>query len=223
VPVADIVAAAVAEDADVIGISVLSGAHCRSLSSCSPRCAPPASTRRSPSAGRSHPGTPPTLRRLGVAACSPWAPPLPGVVEGVLMLASAGGSAVKARHVPGVRAGNRSSGSPGPPGPPVTTDSGIPVAPVYTAQDVAGGPDALAARLGRPGEPPFTRGPYESMYRGQLWTMRQFAGYGSPEETNARFHFLIGRGQTALSVAFDLPTSSATTPRTRWRGPRSGG
>jgi methylmalonyl-CoA mutase N-terminal domain/subunit len=113
---------------------------------------------------------------------------------------------VKARHVPGVRAGNRSSGPPGPPEPPVTTDSGIPVAPVYTAQDVAGGPDALAARLGRPGEPPFTRGPYESMYRGQLWTMRQFAGYGSPEETNARFHFLIGRGQTALSVAFDLPT-----------------
>jgi methylmalonyl-CoA mutase, N-terminal domain len=90
--------------------------------------------------------------------------------------------------------------------PPVTTDSGIPVAPVYTAQDVAGGPDALAARLGRPGEPPFTRGPYETMYRGQLWTMRQFAGYGSPEETNARFHFLLGRGQTALSVAFDLPT-----------------
>jgi methylmalonyl-CoA mutase N-terminal domain/subunit len=89
---------------------------------------------------------------------------------------------------------------------PVTTESGIPVAPVYTAQDVAGGADALAARLGRPGEPPFTRGPYASMYRGQLWTMRQFAGYGSPELTNARFHFLLDRGQTALSVAFDLPT-----------------
>jgi methylmalonyl-CoA mutase N-terminal domain/subunit len=89
---------------------------------------------------------------------------------------------------------------------PVTTESGIPVAPVYTAQDVAGGPDALDARLGRPGEPPFTRGPYASMYRGQLWTMRQFAGYGSPELTNARFHFLLDRGQTALSVAFDLPT-----------------
>jgi methylmalonyl-CoA mutase N-terminal domain/subunit len=90
--------------------------------------------------------------------------------------------------------------------PPVTTDSGIPVAPVYTARDVPGGPDGLAERLGLPGEPPFTRGPYPSMYRGQLWTMRQFAGYGSPEETNARFHFLLGRGQTALSVAFDLPT-----------------
>lgn len=88
----------------------------------------------------------------------------------------------------------------------VTTDAGIPVREVYTADDVAGGPDGLAARLGLPGEPPFTRGPYPSMYRGQLWTMRQFAGYGSPEETNARFHFLLDRGQTALSVAFDLPT-----------------
>ncbi len=88
----------------------------------------------------------------------------------------------------------------------VTTDSGIPVAAVYTAQDVAGGPASLAKRLGLPGEPPFTRGPYASMYRGQLWTMRQFAGFGSPEETNARFGFLLSRGQTALSVAFDLPT-----------------
>jgi methylmalonyl-CoA mutase, N-terminal domain len=99
-----------------------------------------------------------------------------------------------------------SAARPPPARPQVTTDSGIPVAPVYTAQDVAGGPAGLAARLGLPGEPPFTRGPYASMYRGQLWTMRQFAGYGSPEETNARFHFLLGRGQTALSVAFDLPT-----------------
>ena len=96
-----------------------------------------------------------------------------------------------------------------PPGgdqPAVTTDSGIPVAPVYTAADVADGPEALAKRLGRPGQPPFTRGPYASMYRGQLWTMRQFAGYGSAEETNARFRFLLEQGQTALSVAFDLPT-----------------
>ena len=96
-----------------------------------------------------------------------------------------------------------------PPGdgePPVTTDSGIPVAPVYTAADLAGGLEALEERLGQPGQPPFTRGPYASMYRGQLWTMRQFAGFGSPEETNARFRFLLGQGQTALSVAFDLPT-----------------
>ena len=85
----------------------------------------------------------------------------------------------------------------------VRTDAGIPVREVYTASDV--GPD-LERRLGSPGEPPFTRGPYPTMYRGRLWTMRQFAGFGSPEEANERFHFLLERGQTALSVAFDLPT-----------------
>jgi methylmalonyl-CoA mutase, N-terminal domain len=89
---------------------------------------------------------------------------------------------------------------------PVTTDSGIPVGVVYTAADLPGGQAALAQRLGLPGEPPFTRGPYPTMYRGQLWTMRQFAGFGSPEHTNERFRFLLGQGQTALSVAFDLPT-----------------
>ena len=85
----------------------------------------------------------------------------------------------------------------------VKTDSSIPVRAVYTEGDV--GPD-LSDRLGLPGEPPFTRGPYATMYRGQLWTMRQFAGYGSSEETNERFRFLLRQGQTALSVAFDLPT-----------------
>jgi methylmalonyl-CoA mutase N-terminal domain/subunit len=88
----------------------------------------------------------------------------------------------------------------------VTTDSGIPVEEVYTASDIAGGIEGLTRRLGLPGEAPYTRGPYPSMYRGQLWTMRQFAGFGSSEETNARYHFLLERGQTALSVAFDLPT-----------------
>src|SRR5258708_8085022 len=88
----------------------------------------------------------------------------------------------------------------------VTAASGIPVAPVYTAADLTGTAENLESRLGLPGHAPFTRGPYESMYRGQLWTMRQFAGYGSAEETNSRFRFLLGQGQTALSVAFDLPT-----------------
>jgi methylmalonyl-CoA mutase N-terminal domain/subunit len=83
------------------------------------------------------------------------------------------------------------------------TEAGIPVREVYTDADVAAG---LAERLGSPGSPPFTRGPYPTMYRGRLWTMRQFAGFGSPEETNARFRFLLEQGQTALSVAFDLPT-----------------
>jgi methylmalonyl-CoA mutase, N-terminal domain len=89
---------------------------------------------------------------------------------------------------------------------PITTDSGIPVQAVYTAEDLPGGEAALAQRLGQPGEPPFTRGPYPTMYRGQVWTMRQFAGYGSPGHTNERFRFLLSQGQTALSVAFDLPT-----------------
>src|SRR5918992_4706030 len=80
------------------------------------------------------------------------------------------------------------------------TDSGIEVKPVYTAEDVAG------LELEPPGEYPFTRGPYPDMYRGRPWTIRQYAGFGSAEETNARFRYLQERGQTGLSVAFDLPT-----------------
>ena len=79
-------------------------------------------------------------------------------------------------------------------------DSGIEVKPVYTADDLPSGEVAL------PGEFPFTRGPYRTMYRGQPWTIRQYAGFGSAEETNARFRYLLDRGQTGLSVAFDLPT-----------------
>ena len=80
------------------------------------------------------------------------------------------------------------------------TDSGIEIKPVYTADDVAG----LA--LEPPGEFPFTRGPYPDMYRGRPWTIRQYAGFGSAEETNERFRYLLERGQTGLSIAFDLPT-----------------
>ena len=82
----------------------------------------------------------------------------------------------------------------------ITTDSGIPVEPWY---EPPGGP---GPELGRPGEPPFTRGPYRSMYRERLWTMRQYAGFGSAQDTNARYRYLLEQGQTALSVAFDLPT-----------------
>jgi len=80
------------------------------------------------------------------------------------------------------------------------TDSGIEVKPVYTADDLPPG------GLELPGEFPYTRGPYPTMYRGRPWTIRQYAGYGSAEETNARFRFLLEHGQTGLSVAFDLPT-----------------
>ncbi len=89
------------------------------------------------------------------------------------------------------------------------TLSGEPVRALYTEADLetaphpAGGPED---RIGRPGEYPFTRGIYESMYRGRLWTMRQFAGFGTSEETNERFHYLLEHGQTGLSTAFDMPS-----------------
>ncbi|MCI0547789.1 MAG: methylmalonyl-CoA mutase family protein [Candidatus Rokubacteria bacterium] len=83
------------------------------------------------------------------------------------------------------------------------TLSGIPVAPLYTGEDLQGW-DA-ERDLGYPGEFPFTRGPYPSMYRGRLWTMRMFAGFGRPEDTNARFKYLLEQGQTGLSTAFDMP------------------
>src|ERR687893_1366317 len=79
------------------------------------------------------------------------------------------------------------------------TDSGIDVKPFYTA---AGEAD----RGEQPGEFPFTRGIHPGMYRTRLWTMRQYAGFGSAQETNARFRYLLAQGQTGLSVAFDLPT-----------------
>jgi methylmalonyl-CoA mutase, N-terminal domain len=87
---------------------------------------------------------------------------------------------------------------------PVATSSGISIEPVYRPADVA---DLDYARdLGDPGSHPFTRGPYRTMHRGRPWTMRQYAGYGTAAETNRRFRFLLERGQTGLSVAFDLPT-----------------
>jgi methylmalonyl-CoA mutase N-terminal domain/subunit len=85
-----------------------------------------------------------------------------------------------------------------------TTIGGVPVEPLY-------GPDQLpdfdpATDLGQPGEFPYTRGIHRDMYRGRLWTMRQFSGFATPEETNRRYHYLLSQGQTGLSVAFDLPT-----------------
>jgi len=84
-----------------------------------------------------------------------------------------------------------------------STVSGHPIEPLYGPDDLAPG---LEERVGHPGSYPFTRGPYPSMYRGRLWTMRQFAGFGTVEETNERFHYLIDHGQTGLSTAFDMPT-----------------
>src|ERR1017187_777469 len=81
-----------------------------------------------------------------------------------------------------------------------TTISGVPIEPLY-------GPEALSGvDLAAPGEFPYTRGIHRDMYRGKLWTMRQFSGFATPEETNRRYHYLLAQGQTGLSVAFDLPT-----------------
>ncbi len=90
------------------------------------------------------------------------------------------------------------------------TDSGIPVERLYTAEDSAG-VDAEAG-LGFPGEYPFTRGVQPTMYRGRFWTMRQYAGYASAEESNKRYRYLLEQGQTGLSVAFDLPTQMGYDP-----------
>src|SRR5918911_696927 len=83
------------------------------------------------------------------------------------------------------------------------TDSGVEIQRVYEADDVA---PALEERLGEPGSYPFTRGIHEGMYRDRLWTMRQYAGFASPEDTNERYRYLIEHGSTGLSMAFDLPT-----------------
>src|SRR6058998_3811607 len=81
----------------------------------------------------------------------------------------------------------------------ITTDSGLAVKPVYRAEDAgAPAPD--------PGQYPYTRGVYPTMYRGRLWTMRQYAGFASARQSNLRYRYLLEKGQTGLSVAFDLPT-----------------
>ena len=86
---------------------------------------------------------------------------------------------------------------------PFSTVSGEPVRPLYTEADL---PADVDGSLGLPGEFPYTRGVYGSMYRGRLWTMRQFAGFGTAEETNRRFRYLLDHGQTGLSTAFDMPS-----------------
>ena len=99
---------------------------------------------------------------------------------------------------------------------PYETLSGLPVKPLYTPADLQG--FDYEAKLGVPGEYPFTRGVYPTMYRGRLWTMRMFAGFGRPEDTNARFKYLLEQGQTGLSTAFDMPALmgyDADHPRAR--------
>ncbi len=96
---------------------------------------------------------------------------------------------------------------PSPTGPahdPPPPQPGRPILPVYTRDDLASFDDKID--LGGPGDYPYARGIHPGMYRNRLWTMRQFAGFGTPRQTNERFRFLLEKGQTGLSTAFDLPT-----------------
>jgi methylmalonyl-CoA mutase N-terminal domain/subunit len=95
--------------------------------------------------------------------------------------------------------------------PPAETQSGLPLAPVYAPDDL-GADWNYADKLGDPGQFPFTRGPHETMYRGKPWTMRMFSGFGTPEDTNRRFRYLLAHGQTGLSTAFDMPTLMGFDP-----------
>jgi methylmalonyl-CoA mutase N-terminal domain/subunit len=94
--------------------------------------------------------------------------------------------------------------------PEFKTISGIPLQATYRPEDLAGW--SYADKLGEPGQYPFTRGPHATMYRGRPWTMRMFAGFGTPEDTNRRFKFLLESGQTGLSTAFDMPTLMGYDP-----------
>ncbi len=94
--------------------------------------------------------------------------------------------------------------------PEYKTMSGIPLKTTYTPDDLKGW--SYAEKLGDPGSYPFTRGPHQTMYRGKPWTMRMFAGFGTPEDTNKRFKFLLDSGQTGLSTAFDMPTLMGYDP-----------
>ncbi len=98
-----------------------------------------------------------------------------------------------------------------------TTVSDMDIKPIYSPLDVRG--MEFERDIGFPGFYPYLRGIYPTMYRGRLWTMRMFAGLGSAEDTNRRFHYLVGHGKTGLSVAFDFPTLmgyDSDHPRARW-------
>jgi methylmalonyl-CoA mutase N-terminal domain/subunit len=92
------------------------------------------------------------------------------------------------------------------------TMSGIPLKGLYRPADLEAIGWRYEEKLGDPGQYPYTRGPHETMYRGKPWTMRMFAGFGTPEDTNQRFKFLLEHGQTGLSTAFDMPTLMGYDP-----------
>src|ERR1700722_12277539 len=155
----------------------------------------------------------PAAPERAVDPAPPTADPAPPVVEPAppqparASASSANRSLGSELYLAGMPKGATSAAQTGTPEP--RTLSGEPIEALYTEQDLPagiGGGGGIEDPLGRPGEYPFTRGIYESMYRGRLWTMRQFAGFGTSEETNERFRYLLEHGQTGLSTAFDMPS-----------------
>lgn len=178
---------ALQEDVDLVGLSVLSGAHVelarRLAEILRPQGTPLVVGGVVPAEDEA------ALRALGVEAIFRMGTPFGEIADWIRKRCGNGAE----RPAPARPA-------PAPAEPKVVLESGIEVKPVYTADDAAG------IDPGRPGEFPFTRGIHELMYRKQPWTMRQYAGFGTPAQTNARFRALLAHGQTALNVAFDLPT-----------------
>ncbi len=194
---AQIAAAALQEDADAVGISVLSGVHRTAAQQLVSELRAHGATPRIILGGTIPPEEIPILQKIGIDRVFPVETSLEEILQAFQEPPGTGDSLpqdlVKEDNAP-------------PPAPPeeVTTDSGIPVLPVYTKEDLSAFDEAGA--LGLPGDFPFTRGPYRSMYRGRVWTMRQYAGFGTAADSNLRYKYLLSQGQTGLSVAFDLPT-----------------
>lgn len=193
---AQIAAAALQEDADTVGVSVLSGVHRTAAEQLVHELRSLGATPRIILGGTIPPEEIPILQAIGVDRVFPVETSLEEILQAFQEPSDIG------EHPPRVPV-NQDHTHPSPP-EEVTTDSGIPVLPVYTKEDLVAFDEAGA--LGQPGDFPFTRGPYRSMYRGQVWTMRQYAGFGTAADSNRRYKYLLSQGQTGLSVAFDLPT-----------------
>jgi methylmalonyl-CoA mutase, N-terminal domain len=194
----EIVRTALEEDVDVVGLSVLSGAHlplCRAVADGlqtagilgKTLCIVGGNIPRSDHA---------TLRELGVAAVFATGSPFEEIVDFI----RGRGTMVSDPK----RAKEEKKGETAEAGAPLHWESGLEIREVYTAADVerTGGSDGI----GQPGEYPYTRGIHPLMYRKRPWTMRQYSGFGTAAETHERFQYLIRHGQTGLNVAFDLPT-----------------
>jgi len=209
-----IVAAALEEDVDAIGLSILSGAHLPIAEHLRERMSAEGLSEVPVFFGGNIPARDHgPLRELGVVDIFPTSARLEDIAAGLReAVARVGGREVAAPEDPAKEAeetpaAGKKTGAPPPRRPQarkVVLESGVEPLPVYGPEQVA---DLdLDSEVGRPGDFPFTRGIHDLMYRARPFTMRQYSGFGTPSQTNERFKYLIGEGQNALNVAFDLPT-----------------